>query len=114
MPEKPLRVGIVLSGPMGFQSGEDMHPIEPGDKSDRRIYYFRYHSLPPPTLTPPYLDPLRGRRSLPPAQPRPVTLEPLDSLGNLLKPLQPRVFDIYNPEQFRKALSTVLEEVSRL
>ena len=100
---------------MGFASGEDLHPIEPAERSDRRIYYFRYHSLPPPLLmTPPSLDALRGRRSVPAIPSRPLSLEPLDSLVSLIKPLQPRVFDIYSPEQFRKALSTMLDEISRL
>lgn len=113
-PEEPLRIGVILSGPMGFQSGEDLHPIEAPGKSDHRIYYFRYHSIPPPAMMPSYMDTLRGRRGGPIAQARPISLEPLDSLGSLIKPLQPRVFDIYSPEQFRKALSTMLDEISRL
>ena len=113
-PGEPLRIGIVLSGPMGFASGEDLHPIEAAERSGRRIYYFRYHSLPPPLMTPPSLYALRGRRNMPPPLGRPLSLEPLDSLVPLIKPLQPRVFDIFSPEQFRKALSTMLEELSRL
>jgi hypothetical protein len=114
-PGEPLRIGVILSGPMGFASGEDLHPIEAAGKSDGRSYYFLYHSLPPPLLMmPPSLDTLRGRRGVPTAPPRPMSLEPLDSLGSLIKPLQPRVFDIYSPEQFRKALGTMLDEISRL
>jgi hypothetical protein len=36
------------------------------------------------------------------------------ALLNLVKPLQPRVFDVYTPEQFRKALSGMFNEISRL
>jgi hypothetical protein len=31
-----------------------------------------------------------------------------------VKPLDPRVFDVYTPEQFRKALGTLIQEISRL
>jgi hypothetical protein len=104
---KPLRIGIVISGPMGFESGEDLHPITLDNKAEYRIYYFRHHMLPPPQL-----PMLRARRNLPPLPPR--IQEPLDVLVNLIKPLRPRVFDVYNPEQFRKALGAMLEEISHL
>ena len=113
---EPLRVGIVLSPPMAFDSGEDRHPIEAAPALGGRLFYFRFHAVPPQTLLQPYVDPLRGGRRNAPLQPlpRPVFQEPLDGLENLVKPLQPRLFDIYTPEQFRKALSAVLEDVSRL
>lgn len=110
---EPLRIGVILSGPMGFQSGEDLRPIEGVGKADRKIYYFRFHSSTPPVLLPSYMDTVRGRRGGPPPL-RPISLEPLDSLSSLIKPLQPRVFDVYSAEQFRKALSTMLDEISRL
>ena len=40
--------------------------------------------------------------------------EAFDSLQPLLKPLQPRLFDVYSPDQFRKALSSLLDEIARL
>ncbi|MSV36293.1 MAG: hypothetical protein EXQ47_11955 [Bryobacterales bacterium] len=103
---KPLRIGIVLSGPMGFESGEDLRPIAFDNKSEYKIYVFRHHLLPLPQL-----PILRGRRNIP-LPPR--FQEPLDSLVSLIKPLRPRVFDIYNPDQFRKALAAMLDEISRL
>jgi hypothetical protein len=105
--EKPVRVGIVLSGPMGFDSGQDTHPIEFENTSEFKIYYFRHHILPPPQL-----PLMRTRRGMFAAPPR--FQEPLDSLVSLIKPLKPRVFDIYNPEQFRRALDAMLEEIARL
>jgi hypothetical protein len=36
----------------------------------------------------------------------------LDQLESTLKPLAPRLFDVDTPEQFRKALATVLAEIS--
>jgi hypothetical protein len=41
-----------------------------------------------------------------------VDQEPPDALEPLLKPLQPRVFDVYNPEQFRKALANLMKEIA--
>lgn len=112
---EPVRIGIVLSPPMAFDSGEDRHPIEAAPGSGK-LFYFRFHAVPPQALQQPYVDPFRGGRRNAPLQPvpRPLFQEPLDALENLVKPLQPRLFDIYTPEQFRKALSAVLEDVSRL
>src|SRR5439155_18996234 len=90
-----LRVLIVLSGPTTFNSGEDLRPIEIAGKPNAKIYYVRYH-LPPERLNLPalYDSPLyRGRRNQIPAQPSAPT-EPFDSLAPLLKPLQPRQFDV--------------------
>jgi hypothetical protein len=41
-------------------------------------------------------------------------LEPDDSLARTLKPLQPHLFDVYTPAEFRKALANMLDEISRL
>jgi hypothetical protein len=115
-PEEPFRVLIVLSGPTTFNSGEDMRPIELNGKPNAKVYYVRYH-LPPERLpVPSMMDPVmsRGRRNLPGAGLPPAAAEPFDSLVSLLKPLQPRVFDVYTPDQFRKALSSLLEEIARL
>jgi hypothetical protein len=114
--KEPVRVGIVLSGPMAFESGQNLQPIEPASDPDRKVFYIRYHSDPVVQNQQPVMDPLRsGRRgglnfplALPPMQ------EPIDALEPLVKPLQPRLFDVYTPEQFRKALSTLLDEVSRM
>ena len=110
-------VFIVLSGPMSFASGADLHPIQAADAPNTRIYYFRYHA-PPVRLTPTeaFERSTRGRRGRndPLGVPLVQQNESVDSLANTLKPLHPRLFDIYSPEQFRKALSVVMDEVSRL
>ena len=115
--EKPFRVLLVLSGPTAFNSGENMRPIEPGGDPNTKVYFFRYH-VPPERLTvPPLFDGLgtRGRRGFPGAAASPaMPAEPIDSLASLLKPLQPRLFDVYSPEQFRKILSGLLDEMGRL
>ncbi len=115
--EKPFRVLLVLSGPTAFNSGEDMRPIESSGHPNTKVYYLRYH-VPPERLTLPALfdnPAARGRRGFPGNTPSPATsAEPFDSLSSLLKPLQPRLFDIYSPEQFRKILGSLLDEIARL
>ncbi len=37
-----------------------------------------------------------------------------DQLAATLKPLSPRIYDIDNPEQFRKALARMLDEIAAL
>jgi hypothetical protein len=38
----------------------------------------------------------------------------VDYLEQTLKPLKPRLFDVYSPEQFRKMLGALLDEISRI
>lgn len=112
-----LPVLIVLSGPMAFSSGEDLHPIELGERPESEVFYIRYHSIPPRPISNPFLDESRrGRRApLSPPGRGPVAIsEPVDSLERTLKPLQPHLFDVYSPEQFRKALSSVIDEISKV
>jgi hypothetical protein len=112
----PFHVLIVLTAPMTLSSGEKRRPIEPLGKSDSRIYYLRFH-LPPDRLplNSLFQPPARaGRRNNPGATQPQVPAEAFDSLAPLLKPLQPRLFEVYSPEQFRKAVSTILEEIARL
>src|SRR4029077_555601 len=62
-PSDPLPILIVLSGPMAFGSGEDLHPIELAGKPDAEVFYIRYHSLPERTAVDPFLqDPTFARR----------------------------------------------------
>jgi hypothetical protein len=112
---EPFRVLIVLSGPMTFDSGEDTHPIELNGKPNGRVYYVRYHSPPVrqpvnPLIEGPYFGRGRTRAAQQPQAPE----EPFDSLAPLLKPLEPRLFDVYSPEQFRKTVNSLLEEIGRL
>ena len=120
---EPVRVVIVLTGPMPFDSGENLHAIELGAKPAGKLFYIRYHSPAPrpefrPTFEQPRPEPRYGRRpnplALPRPVPRPVPSEPIDELERTVKPLDPRVFDVYTPEQFRKALGTLIQEISRL
>ena len=108
---------MVLSGPMSFAAGADLHPVQESGTPNTHIYYLRYHSpLVHPTPAESFERPIRGRRGRndPLAAPPLTQSESLDSLANTIKPLHPHLFDIYTPEQFRKALGTVLDEISRL
>jgi hypothetical protein len=116
-PADPLPVLIVLSGPMSFDSGEDLRPVELEGKPDGKIFYIRYHSIPPPTITNPFFDQARRGRRGPLPQPGrgpAAATEPVDSLERTLKPLQPHLLDVYTAAEFRKALSSLVEEVSKL
>lgn len=116
-PAGPLPVLIVLSGPMSFSSGEDLHAIELGGKMDCKVFYVRYHSLPPQPVSNPFFEESRRGRRMGATQPgrNPAAItEPVDALEHTLKPLQPRLYDVYSPEQFRKALSNMLDEISQL
>ncbi len=113
---EPLPILIVLSGPMEFASGEDLHPIEIGGKPDAQVFYIRYHWLPErQPINPFQQDQRRGRRGPLTQQPgRGPLVEPIDSLERTLKPLQPRLFDVYTPLEFRKALANMLDQISNL
>jgi len=110
----PDRALIVLSAPMQFTSGEDVHRIEIPEGTRAKIFYIRYHALP---VRAPLVSPFEGlgnRRFGYPPQQRALHPESPDQLEPLLKSLQPRVFDVYDPEQFRRALSDLMKELARL
>ena len=110
-----LPILIVLSGPMAFASGEDLHPIELAGKPDAEVFYFRYHSLPERQPINPFEQEQRRLRRGSMSQPvRGPTTEPVDSLERTLKPLQPHLYDVYTPAEFRKALANMFDELSKL
>ena len=109
---------IVLSGPVEFETGQDLQPAPLPPASACRVFYVRYRVLPRPVLPPleiaagQRLPPMIGSRGPLPAGPgRHVTVDQLEST---IKPLAPRLFDVETPEGFRKALATMLTEISRM
>jgi len=112
---EPLPILIVLSGPMAFESGEDLRPIDVEGAPPAEVFYMRFHSLPlRPRIDPVQEELARRRGRIAERSPGlAASSEPVDSLERTLKPLQPHLFDIYTPEQFRKALRNVLDEVAR-
>jgi hypothetical protein len=111
---EPLHVLIVLAAPMTLDSGEKTRVPESETKQQGPLYFVRYH-LPPERLPLSY-EPLTrlGRRGYGGMQQPAAQPEAFDSLQPLLKPLQPRLYDVYSPEQFRKALSSLLDEIAKL
>jgi len=107
---------VVLSGPMEFNSGEDLRRIELEEKPRGKVFYIRYHPfLPQPVIAGPQYPNRPNRRFGYPQGPVALAaMEPADGLAPLLKPLQPRVFDVYKPEQFRRALADVMREIARM
>lgn len=111
---EPLRVLIVLAAPMTLDSGDKTRVHESEAKQQSPLYFVRYHL--PPERTPLGFEPLSrmGRRGYGGMQQPTGPPEAFDSLQPLLKPLQPRLFDVYSPEQFRKALSSLVDEIAKL
>jgi hypothetical protein len=106
-----LRVLIVLTPPVDFPPGTDRTPIEPPAHANYRVFYIRYQTVSahggiPATFA-----------GMPYALPRPQPLyrlpRPLpDQLADTIKPLHPRVFEVFTPLDFRKALGAILREIS--
>jgi hypothetical protein len=107
---------IVLTGVMAFDSGADRRPIEPSGKPGAKVFYIRFH--PEPLRYQSDEVGLSGRRSRRGGgrdnRLALVTQEAPDALEPLLKPLQPDVFDVYSPIQFRRALAEIIKEIAKL
>jgi hypothetical protein len=116
----PRHTLVILSGPVEFASGTDIHQIDLDENPGVDVYYFRFHVTPdrrPAVMIPPNRG--GGRRGgggrFPPGDDSRLgryTREGEDSLEGTLKPLTPHLFDIKNPEEFRKALASMLEEIA--
>jgi hypothetical protein len=111
--DEPLHVLIVLAAPMTLDSGEKTRAIELEAKPQGLLYYVRYH-LPPERMPLGFEAMSRMGRRYPGSMQPAAQPEAFDSLQPLLKPLQTRLYDVYSPEQFRKALSSLLGEIARL
>ncbi|HTS78030.1 MAG TPA: hypothetical protein VMG40_17585 [Bryobacteraceae bacterium] len=96
-----LRAVIFLSPPMSFPSGIDRAPIQPPADPDYRVFYVRVQTVIErfPRV---FNSPFR----------RPVYVGMPDQLEGALKPLHPRTFEIWYPNEFRKALASILHELS--
>jgi len=115
-PPRRTPVVIILSSSVRFESGQEVHPIALDGMADARVYYIRYQPPPQIIFGPPSAPTGRQRRRLPEGD-LPVRVNSVsqtDQLEPLLKPLEPRLFEVSTPEQFRKALATVLTEIRKL
>jgi hypothetical protein len=121
----PSHAVIVLSGPMVFDAPQDLQGIDLKLAPDSRVYYIRLQTTParPPMDATP-LGSNRRRRFGGTGVPRPSegteTPEDLpvnhraDQLAPMLKPLDPRLYEVNNADQFRKALAAILTDLSTL
>ncbi len=106
------RVVIVLSSKVRFASAQEVHPIVLNSPTDARVYYIRYQQPPRIVMGPPAV----GRRGqiLDGSIAARRSYAAIDQLEPLLKPLDPKLFEVGTPEQFRKALATILGEIAKL
>jgi hypothetical protein len=83
----PLRVFIVVTGSILFAPGADLEPLQLEVDCHCRVYHLRFR------LT-------QG--------------DVFDHLRNLMKPLQPRTFNLTTPRDLRKAIAEILVELQKL
>jgi hypothetical protein len=95
------RVVIILSALVFFEPGVEMRPIGIAPRPDVKVIYIRYQPRQPSSFN----SDGRPRRN--------YILGP-DELEPLLRPLEPRLFDVATPEQFRKSLALILDEIAKL
>ncbi len=111
----PARVLIVLSGPMAFPKGQDLHPIEAKPEPGSHVFYIRFYpAVPAGRRAAPVSGIPVGR--LPSTIPSDARRYPVleDSLEGTLKPLAPKVFNVSSPIEFRRALGSIMTEISQL
>jgi hypothetical protein len=110
---EPKHVVIVLSGVMGFREGVPLHPIESKGNANCMVFYIRYSSH-GPFVTNGFeaRSPVSPRRATSPPAPRTGWMD-FDQLAGTLKPLNPRLYDISSPMEFRKALASIFAEIAR-
>jgi hypothetical protein len=106
------RVVIVLSSKVRFSSAQEVHPLVLNGPTDARVYYIRYEQPPRILVGPPVV----GRRGqiLDGSFAARRSYAAIDQLEPLLKPLDPKLFEVGTPEQFRKALAAILGEIAKL
>lgn len=97
---------IVMSAPRTFPQGEDLTRIQATPQPGGHIFYIRCR----PVF---YAFQLASMGFS--VHPRALRSDPnADSLEQTLKPLNPRLFDVTTPAQFRRALGTIMSEISQL
>jgi hypothetical protein len=107
---EPLHVLIVLSGMMAFDKA-DLTPIQAAPDPNCKVFYIRYRSITHlrSRSAGPFF-PTAGAIGPPSRRRGPVNqdsvLQPRDDLFGLIKPLDPQLFEIASPGEFRKRSPT--------
>ena len=101
---EPAKVLIILTGPMAFPKGEDLSPIEGGTASNNKVYLIRQYAL------------LRRVSRMDGMDPPVIRMRNVfeDQLGGTIRPVNPRVLDVFTPEDFRNALAHILDDARKL
>jgi hypothetical protein len=113
---------IVLSAAMDFDTPQDLEGVDLTPSPDCKVFYIRYQvAIPGARADNPMLrgrrrgsvfSPARGGVGMQPIElPAPQVF---DQLEPVLKPLDPRLFDVTTPEDFRRALASVLTGLAGL
>jgi hypothetical protein len=103
------RILVVISTGMQLGFGK-VEAITPPTNSNFAVYYLRYDYMPERaafSYTPGPFGPLQVPRTQGPEQAD-------DGIGKMLKPLKPRTFGVNSAEGVRKALATMLAEISKM
>ena len=87
VPSDIMRVIIVVTSARLFESGSDLRPIQIEGDCNCRLYYLRFR----------------------------LNMNDLfDQLEKFMKPLHPRVFNLMNAWDFRKAIAEIVEDLEKL
>lgn len=85
--ERPLRVFIVVTSSLLFESGSDLRPIVLEGDCHCRVYHLRF---------------------------RLSVNDVFDELERVMKPLRPRTFNLMTPRDLRKAIAAILDDLRNL
>jgi hypothetical protein len=102
---------VVLTPPVAFESGEDLEPVSSEGLPSCPVVYVRYRGPMPQVLLPigPSIEG-RGRgprgTGLPRHWPPP---DVVDQLAATLKPLNPKILDVFTPEQMTRVFTELLK-----
>ena len=86
-PGDRLRVMILITGSLLFERAGDIAPLKVEGDCNCKVYHVRFQV---------------GKDDV------------FDDLGKILRPLKPKTFDVHSPQEFRKALAAILEDLNRL
>ena len=86
-PETPLRVFIVVTSSLLFESGSDLRPIVLEGDCHCRVYHLRF---------------------------RLSVADVFDELERFMKPLRPRTFNLMTARDLRKAIAAIVEDLQNL
>jgi hypothetical protein len=112
------QVFIIVGSPMDSYSFQDLPPLYMAEGHDVRVFYIQYI---PSALQRVDLSPLAGmpavvgprQRRSGPIVSRPVYASSPANVQKMLKPLKVNVFQVSTPEDGRKILARILEEIRR-